>query len=92
MQHKEINDENLLEAGREIFRIECISCHSVGGPLNDILPLTWKFSTFGMDAQLNGQGKINDYMPRFMGTRRERMALSRYIVEELHAKKEELPV
>lgn len=92
VQHKDINDENLLEAGREIFRIECISCHSVGGPLNDILSLTRKFSTFGMDAQLNGQGKINDYMPKFMGTREERMALARYIVEGLHGKKEKLPI
>jgi len=84
VKHSKINDDNFLKAGKEIFKLQCISCHSVGGPLNDILPLTKKFNVFGMDAQLNGQGKINDYMPRFMGTRSERMALSRYIVEKMH--------
>jgi len=88
VKHKEINDDNILEAGREIFNLQCIACHSVGGPLNDILPVTKKFTVFGMDSQLNGQGKINDYMPRFMGTRLERLALSRYIVEKLHTKTE----
>jgi len=86
VKHKKINDDNILEAGQEIFKLQCIACHSVGGPLNDILPVTEKFTVFGMDSQLNGQGKINDYMPRFMGTRQERMALARYIVEKLHKK------
>jgi mono/diheme cytochrome c family protein len=86
VKYKDINDDNILEAGREIFNLQCIACHSVGGPLNDILPLTKKFTVFGMDSQLNGQGKINDYMPRFMGIRPERLALSRYIVEKLHTK------
>ncbi len=84
IENKEINDDNVLDAGKEIFKLQCISCHSVGGPLNDILPLTEKLTVFAMDAQLDGQGKILDYMPRFMGTRSERLALSRYIVKELH--------
>jgi len=88
VKHKEINDDNIFEAGREIFKLQCICCHSVGGPLNDILPVTKKFTVFSMDSQLNGQGKINDYMPRFMGTRSERLALSRFIVEKLHKKTE----
>ncbi len=86
VKFKDTNDDHILEAGRELFNLQCIACHSVGGPLNDILPLTKKFTVFGMDSQLNGQGKINDYMPRFMGTQPERLALSRYIVEKLHTK------
>ncbi|MDY6791866.1 MAG: cytochrome ubiquinol oxidase subunit I [Thermodesulfobacteriota bacterium] len=86
VKHQEISDANMLHAGREIFNLQCITCHSVGGALNDILPLTKKFTVFGMDSQLNGQGKINDYMPKFMGTRMERLALSRYMVEKLHGK------
>jgi mono/diheme cytochrome c family protein len=88
VKHKEINDDNILEAGKEIFKIQCSACHSVGGPLNDILPVTEKFNVFGMDSQLTGQGKINDYMPKFMGTKEERLAVSRYIVEKLHLKTE----
>jgi len=88
VEYRDITDENILEAGKEIFKIECMSCHSTGGPLNDIFPLTKKYSVFGMDAQLNGMGKVIEYMPKFMGTRKERLALARYIVEGLHGKKE----
>jgi cytochrome bd-type quinol oxidase subunit 1 len=84
VKHKEINDDTILKAGQEIFNLQCASCHSIGGPLNDILPLTGKLNVFGMDSRLNGQGKINDYMPRFMGNKLERLALARYIVEKLH--------
>lgn len=87
VSHREITAENMPAAGREIFRLQCISCHSVGGPVNDILPLTSGFGVFGMDAQLAGQGKLSGYMPRFMGNQSERLALARFIVEKLHGKK-----
>ena len=86
VKHRELTGVNQLAAGREIFRIQCLNCHSVGGPMNDILPLTAKFSLFGMDSMLNGLGKINDYMPPFAGTVTERSALASYIVTELQAK------
>ncbi len=78
---KKITEENGLTAGREIFRSQCSSCHSVGGPMNDILPLTRKFGLMGMESQLNGQGKLLSYMPPFMGTPNERRALAGYIVQ-----------
>jgi len=87
-QYKEITDENTLDVGRALFRFQCAACHSVGGPMKDILPRTSKFNVFGLDAQLNGLGKINNYMPAFFGTRQERLALARYIVEGLHQSKE----
>ncbi len=86
-----ITPENELAAGEEIFRIECSACHSRGGPLNDILPLTADFPLLGMDSQLDGQGKLVDYMPPFLGTREERHALARYITEGLHGKVEAAP-
>ncbi|MCP4692021.1 MAG: cytochrome C, partial [Desulfobacterales bacterium] len=88
VSREEISRDDALEAGREIFRIQCLCCHSAGGPMNDILPLTEKYSAAGMDAQLTGQGKLNLYMPRFMGAPEERRALARFIVEGLHGKKE----
>ena len=84
IKHRQIEPDNRLAAGKEIFRIQCQGCHSIGGFMNDMLPRTEKFSVFGMDSMLNGLGKINDYMPPFMGTRDERMALAQYIVSELH--------
>ncbi|NJB68597.1 mono/diheme cytochrome c family protein/MFS family permease [Desulfobaculum xiamenense] len=92
VEHREITQENRLDAGREIFVKQCLACHSVGGPSNDILPLTAKFTVVGMDSQLNGQGKLNDYMPPFFGTEEERGALAAYIVETLHGGAAEVPL
>ncbi len=88
VQNREINDKNQLAAGKELFYLQCSSCHSIGGPNNDILPLTRKFTVFGMDSMLNGLGKLNQYMPRYMGTRQERLALASYIVNGLHGGKQ----
>ncbi len=87
-KEKSVNTENQLAAGREIFAMECLACHSIGGPLNDILPLTAKFSTFGLEAQLNGQGRILRHMPEFFGLPEERKALAAYIVQGLHGRNE----
>ena len=76
---KEITPENKLEAGREIFNLECLSCHTVNGVRNDIIPLTQGFPYRGMVAQLTGMGKIRGYMPPFIGTEEEKEALALYI-------------
>jgi mono/diheme cytochrome c family protein len=81
---QEITPENRLKAGREVFRGLCSSCHSIGGPLNDIRPLTAAFDQFGMEAMITGLGKVHTYMPRFAGSAEERGALAAYIVEEIH--------
>ncbi|MEF2144582.1 MAG: cytochrome ubiquinol oxidase subunit I [Desulfovibrionaceae bacterium] len=75
-----------LEAGQWLYQLQCANCHSIDGPLNDILPRTAKFTLTGMDAMLDGLGKVNRYMPPFVGTVEERMALAAYIVEGLHGK------
>jgi hypothetical protein len=84
VSRKTIDTNHPAAMGREIFRLQCAACHSVGGPMNDIRYRTRKFTLFGMDAQLDGQGKLLDYMPPFMGTRPERLALAQYIVTDLN--------
>ncbi|HDQ41886.1 MAG TPA: cytochrome C [Desulfonatronum sp.] len=86
IEHREITPDNRLAAGRELFRNQCSSCHSIGGPLNDIRPLTAKFGVFGMDAMISGIGKVYEYMPRFAGTSRERDALAGYLVNVVHGR------
>ncbi len=86
IQHREITPDNERAAGRELFRGQCSSCHSIGGPLNDIRPLTAKFGLFGMDAAISGIGKVYEYMPRFAGTAQERRALAGFLVREVHGK------
>ncbi len=89
VSQKKITEENRSAMGREIFRLQCSACHSLGGVLNDILPLTQKFSPWAMEAQLNGQGRLLDYMPPFMGTADERKALAQYIARDLNGRPEE---
>ncbi len=83
---KEINNDNELEAGRELFNIQCLACHTVGGVKNDIIEKTKNLSYMGMISQLYGQGKTLDYMPKFVGTQREMEALSAFITTELAGK------
>ncbi len=86
-RNKTLSDSNQIAAGRELFALQCLSCHSIGGPLLDILPRTQKYSVYGLASQLDGQGKLLSYMPPFVGTAAERTALAKYIVEGLHGKK-----
>ncbi len=91
IQHREITSGNRLAAGQELFRGQCSSCHSIGGPLNDIRPLTAKFGVFGMDAAISGIGRVYEYMPRFAGTPEERGALASYLVNVVHGREDDLP-
>lgn len=70
---------NRLEAGRELFVFQCLSCHSVGGPMNDICKVTANVSTVGLEAYLIGQGRVFTHMPPFLGDEKERRALAEYI-------------
>jgi len=88
VKNRDITDENRIAAGKEIYRLECLSCHAINGPMNDILPLTEHYTVFGMDGFLGGIGKLKGYMPRFAGTKEERRALAAYIITGLHNKKE----
>ncbi len=83
---KEINSDNFLEAGRELFNLQCLSCHTIDGIRNDIVKQTEDFTYLGMISQLKGQGKILDYMPDFVGTDQEMEALAAFITSGLQKK------
>lgn len=89
VKHRSIDETNEMDAGREIFHMLCAACHSIGGPVNDILPITRKYTVFAMDSFLDGMGKIGEYMPTFMGNHTERKALAVYIIKGLHQKPDE---
>ncbi len=88
VRHKEVTEANMLEAGEDLFRLQCATCHSIGGAMLDILPRTAKYSQFGMEAQLTGQGVRSPYMPPFVGNDAEKAALAAYVVRGLHGKEE----
>lgn len=77
---KTVTGENLHQAGEEIFRMQCLPCHTLDG-YNGIRLRTIKLTKRGIEAQLTGMGKINTYMPPFAGTQQEKEALAAFIHE-----------
>lgn len=67
-----------LAMGREIFRLQCSSCHVLGG-YNDVKPLVKGWSEAYLDFQLSHLDTLKGYMPPFLGTPEERRALARWL-------------
>lgn len=82
---KNINAENVLLAGEELFRLQCLSCHTRENG-NGVKDLSSHLTLRGIEAQLTGQGKVNTYMPPFMGTETEKKAVAAYVFQVLHGK------
>lgn len=83
---RDINSENEIQAGKELFRIQCLSCHTINGIRNDIIPFISNLTYLGMLSQLTGQGKVQTYMPPFVGTEAEMKALASYVIADLQGK------
>jgi len=81
----ELSDENMLEAGAEIFRLQCLACHTMDG-YNGVLNKSDKLSERGLEALLSGMGKVNSYMPPFAGTIEEKKAVAAYIYRQVQGK------
>jgi cytochrome bd-type quinol oxidase subunit 1 len=87
---KEVTGENWKEAGAEILRLQCFSCHTLDG-YNGLINKSDKLTERGLEALLTGMGKVNSYMPPFAGTEQEKKALAAYLYREvLHKSGEEM--
>jgi len=82
---KKVHKGNIMEAGKELSDLQCMACHTMGGH-NDLVSRTDHLTERGMEAKLTGLGQINDYMPPFFGTEKEKKALATYIVRGIHDK------
>lgn len=83
----EVTPENTLQAGEELYRLECAACHTRGGLRNNILPRIKPYTYMGTVSLLSGQGKVRDFMPPFVGTEAEKAALAAYLTVTLNGKK-----
>lgn len=79
MESHEITPANLLEAGEEIYRFQCASCHTLDG-YNDVTPLVQGWSREFTEFQLQHLDTVKPYMPPFVGTPVERRALAEFLV------------
>lgn len=74
-----VMEENEREAGREIFRLVCSSCHTVIG-YNAVKPMVRDWDESYIDSQLQRlQDLRGGIMPRFVGTDEERRALAKWL-------------
>lgn len=79
-QVKGIKPDNREQAGAELFRLACLSCHSLGGPRNDILVQTAGMSRDKLETTLAQMGRQKTFMPPFPGNAPEAAALADYLV------------
>lgn len=79
---KQVSENDLMAAGREIWQIQCSNCHGIGAPMLDILPRIANRPLAGVEALIVGQGTTQGYMPPFVGTTQEMRALATYLVNE----------
>lgn len=84
--HKEVNSENSLEAGHELFVHQCYSCHTVNGWNNDIVSRTEQMSKRALLSYISKIHQLRYFMPPFVGTDEEIDALASYIAVTLHGR------
>jgi len=80
---RQVDEADPVPAGREIFRLECSSCHTLNG-YNALSNKISKMTEQGILAQLTGQGSVRTYMPPFVGTEEEKIALAAFLNREIN--------
>ncbi|MDX1814419.1 MAG: c-type cytochrome [Thermodesulfobacteriota bacterium] len=83
---KELHEESLMDAGRELFIFQCYACHTIGGANNDILARTKSMSYPAMRGYLRTIHEKRYFMPPFAGNDAEARALAVFIVKGLQGK------
>ncbi len=75
---KEVTDENILDAGRQVFTAQCAHCHTIEG-YNGIRPLTRGWSHAFTSRAIAHLDELKGFMPPFTGNDAEREALAAWI-------------
>ncbi|MDB5096676.1 MAG: Cytochrome [Cyanobacteria bacterium RYN_339] len=67
--------------GRAVFKLECASCHTLGGMNDPSVPLKGQ-SAAAIDPFIASLHEVHPFMPPFMGTAKERRALAEFLASE----------
>ncbi len=79
IKHRNITPYNVRAAGKEIFNVLCLPCHSIGGPLNDMRQQVRRNSPDELSLIFATMGKERPYMPPFAGNEYEKQLLIYYL-------------
>lgn len=74
---------NQREAGREIYKLECATCHTIGG-INGLQGRLGELDAVAIGQFLGVQHRIHPFMPPFVGTPAEQAALAAYLASLRH--------
>ena len=86
VQNKEVGEDNLIQAGEELFIQQCYICHTVEGMNNDIVAATRSMSYRALTKYIDKIHERRYFMPPFVGNESEVKALSAYIAGGIHGK------
>lgn len=75
-----VTKDNWRQAGAELFRLQCASCHTLNG-YNGIKPLVYGWNEQMIDQALKNLHRLRGFMPPFVGTEKEREALTKWLAE-----------
>jgi cytochrome bd-type quinol oxidase subunit 1 len=78
VRHRSVTPENRLEAGEELFRVQCQSCHTVDG-YNSMRFAVKGWPEDMIEYQLLRLDQLKGFMPPFMGNDAERKALAAWL-------------
>jgi cytochrome bd-type quinol oxidase subunit 1 len=79
IEHRRISRDNVRAAGKELFNVLCLSCHSIGGPLNDINQQVRRNAPEELNLIFATMGRERPYMPPFAGNEFEKQILIHYL-------------
>ena len=86
VEHREVDDENRIAAGEELFIQQCYACHTLGGINNDLKAQTAHMSFTALNSYINRIHQVRYFMPPFVGTEQEVEALAAYLAGGVHGK------
>jgi len=81
VEHRDILSSDPKRAGRDLFRLMCLSCHSMGGFRNEILMRVSEMTHDDLLNIMETMGEDRGFMPPFPGNKGEGKALSAYLLE-----------
>lgn len=76
---QEVTPENMLRAGKDVFRAQCLACHTIGG-YNDVLKLVEDFTADDLEIIVLELEHFRGYMPPFAGSLEEARAVAEYVI------------
>ncbi len=79
ISERELSEANELKIGKELFRAQCASCHTVGG-YQDVVPHLVDRTQEDLEIILSELPSFRGFMPPFAGNERERTALAKWLM------------